>query len=146
MRNLLLRFRFWISQLPGVDTSVDTARRSACVTVAVALLIPLAATAQSQSAPSGNVDNGKRLFLKDGCWECHGYAGQGGRDGARIGATSLTLQGVIRYVRKPTGSMPAFTDRLITDQEMTDIYAYLKSLPPVKAAKDIPLLNQLKNE
>jgi mono/diheme cytochrome c family protein len=111
-----------------------------------ALLLPFLASAQSQSTPTGNVDNGKRLFLKDGCWECHGYAGQGGRDGARIGATSLTLQGVIRYVRRPTGSMPAFTDKLISDQEMTDIYAYLKSLPPVKAAKDVPLLNQLKNE
>jgi mono/diheme cytochrome c family protein len=114
-------------------------RSLAVITV---LLLPLFALAQS--APSGNADNGKRLFLRDGCWECHGYAGQGGRDGARIGATSLTLQGVIRYVRKPTGAMPAFTDKLISDQELTDIYAYLKSLPPVKAAKDVPLLNQLK--
>jgi mono/diheme cytochrome c family protein len=114
-------------------------RSLAVITV---LLLPLFTLAQS--APSGNADNGKRLFLRDGCWECHGYAGQGGRDGARIGATSLTLQGVIRYVRKPTGAMPAFTDKLISDQELTDIYAYLKSLPPVKAAKDVPLLNQLK--
>lgn len=114
-------------------------RSLAVITV---LLLPLFALAQS--APSGNAENGKRLFLRDGCWECHGYAGQGGRDGARIGATSLTLQGVIRYVRKPTGAMPAFTDKLISDQELTDIYAYLKSLPPVKAAKDVPLLNQLK--
>jgi mono/diheme cytochrome c family protein len=123
-------------------------RNLSCATVfaAAALLIPLLASAQSQSTPSGNVDNGKRLFLKDGCWECHGFAGQGGRDGARIGATSLTMQGVIRYVRRPTGSMPAFTDKLISDQDLTDIYAYLKSLPPVKAAKDVPLLNQLKNE
>jgi mono/diheme cytochrome c family protein len=109
-----------------------------------AVLLPVVASAQS--APQGNVDNGKRLFLRDGCWECHGYAGQGGRDGARIGATSLTLQGVIRYVRKPAGAMPAFTEKVITDQELTDIYAYLKSLPPVKPAKDIPLLNQFKNE
>ena len=112
--------------------------------VITVLLLPLFALAQS--AASGNADNGKRLFLRDGCWECHGYAGQGGRDGARIGATSLTLQGVIRYVRKPTGAMPAFTDKLISDQELTDIYAYLKSLPPVKPAKDVPLLKQLKNE
>jgi mono/diheme cytochrome c family protein len=114
--------------------------------IAAALLLPIVAFSQSPPAPSGNADNGKKLFLKDGCWECHGFSGQGGRDGARIGATSLTLQGVIRYVRRPTGSMPAFTDKLISDQELTDIYAYLKSLPPVKAAKDVPLLNQLKNE
>jgi len=120
--------------------------RSLAIVAIAAVLLPHLVPAQSQPAPSGNADTGKKLFLKDGCWECHGYAGQGGRDGARIGATSLTLQGVIRYVRKPTGSMPAFTDKLISDQEMADIYAYLKSLPPVKAAKDVPLLNQLKTE
>lgn len=108
----------------------------------ISALLPILAAAQSTS--SGNVDNGKHLFQSKGCWECHGFAGQGGRDGARIGATSLTLQGVIRYVRKPAGAMPAFTDKVITDQELTDIYAYLKSLPPVKAAKDVPLLNELK--
>jgi len=112
--------------------------------IAAALLLPTLAFAQASSAPAGNADNGKKLFLKDGCWESHGYSGQGGRDGARIGATSLSLQGVIRYVRKPAGSMPAFTDKLITDQELTDIYAYLKSLPPVKAAKDVRLLNEIK--
>ena len=111
-------------------------------TVCFVVVVLFGAVALAQS--SGNADNGKRLFQRDGCWECHGFAGQGGRDGARIGATSLTLQGVIRYVRRPTGSMPAFTDKLISDQELTDIYAYLKSLPPVKAAKDVPLLNQLK--
>ena len=108
----------------------------------ISALLPILAAAQSTS--SGNVDNGKRLFQSKGCWECHGFAGQGGRDGARIGATSLTLQGVIRYVRKPAGAMPALTDKVITYQELTDIYAYLKSLPPVKAAKDVPLLNELK--
>jgi mono/diheme cytochrome c family protein len=110
--------------------------------VFIAAVLPILAAAQSPS--SGNVDNGKHLFQSKGCWECHGFAAQGGRDGARIGATSLTLQGVIRYVRKPTGAMPAFTDKVITDQELTDIYAYLKSLPPVKGAKDVPLLNEIK--
>jgi mono/diheme cytochrome c family protein len=114
------------------------------VLLSLALLLPVAASAQS--APQGNVENGKRVFLRQGCWECHGYAGQGGRDGARIGATSLSLQGVIRYVRKPAGAMPAFSEKILPDQELADIYAYLKSLPPVKAAKDIPLLNQFKNE
>jgi mono/diheme cytochrome c family protein len=112
--------------------------------LSLVLLLPVAAFAQS--ATQGNVENGKRLFLREGCWQCHGYAGQGGRDGARIGATSLTLQGVIRYVRKPSGAMPAFSEKILPDQELTDIYAYLKSLPPVKGAKDIPLLNQFKNE
>ena len=112
--------------------------------VSIALVIALAGLAWAQSA--GNADNGKRLFLRDGCWECHGYAGQGGRDGARIAATALNAQGFIRYVRRPTGAMPAFSDKVITDQELTDIHAYLKTMPAPKAAKDIPLLNQIKGQ
>lgn len=103
-------------------------------------LVIIPASAQS----SGDPKNGERLFLRDGCYQCHGYAGQGGRDGARIAATVLNAQGLIRYVRKPGGSMPAFTDKVITDQELTDIHAYLKTLPAPKAVKDIPLLDQLR--
>jgi ubiquinol-cytochrome c reductase cytochrome c subunit len=110
----------------------------------LAFLVP--SFAQTQSAPKGNAENGKRLFLRDSCWECHGTVGQGSRDGARIAATSLTLQGVIRYVRRPAGAMPAFSEKVVSDQDLTDIYAYLKSLPPAKPVKDIPLLNQAKNE
>ena len=100
--------------------------------------------AAAQSTPSGNAENGKRLFMKENCYYCHGTTGQGGRDGARIAQTALNLQGLMRYVRKPTGGMPAFTEKILSDQELTDIYAYLKSLPAAKAAKDIPLLDQIK--
>jgi mono/diheme cytochrome c family protein len=95
---------------------------------------------------SGNAENGKRLFLRDGCWECHGYAGQGGRDGARIAATALSAPALIRYVRRPAGAMPAYIDKIISDQELTDIWAYLKTLPGPKPVKDIPLLNDIKGQ
>ena len=111
-----------------------------------ALLVVLAmpAVAAAQSAPTGSAENGNRLFMKHNCYYCHGTAGQGGRDGARIAQTGLNLQGMIRYVRKPTGGMPAFTEKILSDQELTDIYAYLKSLPAAKAPKDIPLLDQIR--
>ena len=107
------------------------------------LLLACAAVLLGQTS-AGNVDNGKRLFQRDGCYECHGYAGQGGRDGARIGPPVLNLQGLIRYVRKPAGAMPAYTEKVVTDQELTDIYAYLKSIPPAKPVQEIPLLDQLR--
>jgi ubiquinol-cytochrome c reductase cytochrome c subunit len=91
-----------------------------------------------------NVENGKRVFVRDGCYECHGYAGQGTIAGARIGPPVLNAQGMIRYIRKPAGAMPAFTDKVLSDQEVNDIYAYLKTMPAAKAVKDIPLLNQIK--
>ena len=110
----------------------------------LALMMSPMIAAAAQSNASGNADSGKRLFMKHNCYYCHGTTGQGGRDGARLAQTALNAQGVIRYVRKPTGGMPAFTEKILSDQELTDIYAYLKSLPAAKAPKDIPLLEQIK--
>ena len=106
-----------------------------------ALLLPALAAAQNAN---GNAENGKRIFMKIGCYECHGTVGQGTLAGARIGPPRLNLQGVLRYVRRPGGQMPAFTDKVLTDQDLTDIYAYLKSIPEPKPVKDIPLLNDAK--
>jgi len=105
-----------------------------------AIFATLTLLAQS---PSGDAANGKKLFLRDGCYECHGYAGQGGAAGARIAAIGLNAQGLIRYVRAPAGQMPAYTDKVISDQELTDVWSYLQSLPKAKPVKDIPLLNAL---
>ena len=105
--------------------------------VAIAVVVPAAGA-------DGNAENGKRLFLRDGCYECHGYAGQGGRDGARIARIGLDAKGMILYVRRPAGAMPAFSEKVVSDQELIDIHAYLQTLPAPKAAKDIPLLNQLR--
>ena len=111
----------------------------------IALVFPAVAAGQSApAAQSGDAENGKRLFLKQNCYYCHGTAGQGTRDGARVAQTALNLQGLMRYVRKPTGAMPAYTQKILSDQELTDIFAYLKSLPPAKAPKDIRLLDQIK--
>ena len=104
------------------------------------ILAGVAALAQ-QAAPVNNVDNGKRLYTRDGCWECHGWAGQGGRDGARLADTALTTAQLTRYVRKPTGAMPAYIDKVITDQELADIYGFVQSLPGRRNAKDIAILN-----
>jgi mono/diheme cytochrome c family protein len=64
-------------------------------------------------------------------------------DGARIAQTVLDVQEVIRYVRKPTGSMPPYAEKFLSDQNLIDIYAYLKSLPGAMPAKDIQLLYEI---
>ena len=110
----------------------------------ILMMMSLPIVGAAQSAPTGNAETGKKIFMKQNCYYCHGTTGQGGRDGARIAQTALNLQGVVRYVRKPTGGMPAFTEKILSDQELTDIYAYLKSLPAAKPSKDIPLLDQIK--
>ena len=111
----------------------------------LAIAVVAAAQAPAQAPAAGDGANGKRLYEKDGCYECHGYAGQGGRDGARLAATPLSDQAFIRYVRRPLGAMPAFTQKVLSDRELTDIHAYLKALPAAKQATDIPLLNHLRD-
>ena len=120
-------------------------RHGTSLVLTVIAVLALAMSAYSQGA-AGNAENGKRLFTKETCYFCHGTAGQGGRDGARIAATSLNVQGFIRYIRRPAGAMPAFTEKLLSDQQLTDIYAYLKTLPVAKAPKDIPLLDQMRDK
>jgi len=90
-----------------------------------------------------NAENGKRLFVRDGCYQCHGYAGQGSIAGARLAPPVLNAQGIAKYIRRPTGGMPAFTDKVVSDQDVADIYAYLKTIPAPKPVKDIPLLQDL---
>ena len=93
-----------------------------------------------QPAANGDVEKGSRVFVKDGCYECHGYAGQGGRDGARLAQTTMPLPSFVRYVRRPAGAMPAFTQKVLSDQELSDVYAFLKSLPAARRAAEIPML------
>jgi len=113
--------------------------------ILIAVVAASATMFAQQPASTGNIENGKKVFLRDGCWECHGTVGQGGRDGARLADTALSAAQLTRYVRKPTGAMPAYIDKVLSDQELTDIWAYMKSLP-VKQAKDIPLLTELKGQ
>src|SRR5262245_35232534 len=119
--------------------------------VALAILLLTAAAgarnppATSPAARSGNADTGKRLYTEMTCFFCHGTAGQGGVAGARIALVQRSPDAFIRYVRRPAGAMPAYTDRILSDQQLTDIYAFLRAQPAAKAAKDIPLLSQIKN-
>jgi ubiquinol-cytochrome c reductase cytochrome c subunit len=93
---------------------------------------------------TGNAQAGKQLFVSDGCYECHGYVGQGGSAsaGVRIGPPPISLAAVIAYIRQPSGGMPRYAKAVVSDQDVADIYAYLKTIPVPVPAKDIPLLNQ----
>ena len=88
----------------------------------------------------GNAENGKRLFAEEGCYQCHGYAGQGGGAGPRIAPRPANSG--IQYIRRPTGVMPPYTTKVLSDSALADIRAYLGTIQPPRPVKDIPLLNQ----
>jgi mono/diheme cytochrome c family protein len=103
------------------------------------VLISLSMVALAQ----GNVDNGKRLFLRNGCYQCHGYGGQGGAAGARLAQTKLPLAAFTAFVRNPApGGMPPYRSKIMTDQELADVFTYIKTFPEPPPVSSIPLLNQ----
>jgi len=106
------------------------------------LVIPLlvAAAALAQTKP-GDAANGKQIFMRNGCYQCHGTVGQGGLAGVRLAQTKLTLAGFTAYVRNPApGSMPPYRAKVMSDQELADVYAYVQSVPPPVPLADIPIL------
>ena len=103
---------------------------------------PAAAAAQT---PTGNAENGKRLFTVKSCYFCHGTEGQGGVLYPRIARVQRGLDNFIRYVRRPA-RMAAYSETVVSDSELTDIYAFVRALPAPKAVKDIPLLEQMRKK
>jgi len=89
-----------------------------------------------------SVENGKKLYARVGCYECHGRQGQGGSAGPRLAPRPIPLQVLVMYVRHPAGAMPPYTSKLISDAQLADIRAFLNSIPAPTPAKDIPILNQ----
>ena len=116
------------------------------VTIA-AMVIALAmnASPRAQQAstapapPAGDSENGRKTLVKYGCAQCHGREGQGAPiAGPRIGPGPLPFAGFAKYVRAPTGQMPPYTAKVVTDQELADIRAFLASRPrPPAAAQDL---------
>ncbi len=118
-----------------------------CVSLALAALmiassIGLAAQNPAPaSAPRGNAENGRMLFAKFGCYECHGREAQGSTaTGPRLGPNPIAYNRFIAYIRKPAGEMPPYTAKVVTEQQAADIYAFLQALPRPPAAETIPLL------
>jgi ubiquinol-cytochrome c reductase cytochrome c subunit len=105
------------------------------LTLFVALL-PL----QQPPAPTGDADRGKTLFVKNGCYQCHNYEGQGGTAGARLAPNPLPFRGFVSYVRSPKGDMPPYKEKVLSEQDLADIHAYLRSRPRPPAVASIPLL------
>jgi len=97
---------------------------------------------QNANAPAGNAANGRKLFVSFGCYQCHGYEAQGGSAGPRLAPRPIAYAQFMKYVRHPTNEMPPFTEKIVKDAELTDIYAFLRAQPAPPDVDKIPLLKQ----
>jgi ubiquinol-cytochrome c reductase cytochrome c subunit len=111
----------------------------------LAFLIVAAASAQTPAppqqtaAPTGNGVEGKKLYVSYGCYQCHGYEAQGSSaSGPRLGPRPIAFTAFSRYVRQPTGQMPPYTSKVVSDADLANIYAFVQSRPA--PATNVPLL------
>jgi len=101
-----------------------------------------AQTAQSLGAPAGSAERGKKVYMEQHCYTCHGTVGQGGDRGSgpKLYPNPFPYAAFAMQVRKPRQAMPPYTEKHLGDQELADLYHYLFSTRPSPAAKDNPLL------
>ena len=107
----------------------------------LAAMFLAAASPAQDKAPPGSVERGKKLFADLACYSCHGTHAQGGGRGAEPPIPlGYPFAGFIAVLRKPRQDMPAYEEKLVSNQDVADLYAYFASIRPAPAAKDIPLL------
>jgi mono/diheme cytochrome c family protein len=102
---------------------------------------PAAPQASNAPAPRGNAENGKKIFTAYGCYQCHNYAATGGGAGPRLAPRPIPFPAFIKEIREPRAEMVPYTAKVVTDQELADIYAFLLTIPAPPAVNTIPLLN-----
>ncbi len=99
-----------------------------CV-VLVALVVAACGGGGATTAPStqGDVQAGAQAWTSKPCAGCHGANAEGGV-GPRLAGTTRTLDQVRNAVRNGRGGgMPAFSADQVSDADIANIYAWLKT-------------------
>jgi ubiquinol-cytochrome c reductase cytochrome c subunit len=91
---------------------------------------------------AASAEKGRQLFLKNGCWQCHGERGQGGVTGFKLAPDPIPFETLQTFVRTTNRNMPPYREQILSNDDLADIYAYLQSIPKGPDPKSIPLLNQ----
>lgn len=111
-----------------------------------------AVTAQ-QETTIGDANVGAQLYYDHGCYACHGYSGYGRVDLNNTGSPWLVNEEIFRaFLRAranvapvlPSTSMPNYPANALSDEGVSDIFAYIRSLPDNRPdSADIPALRTI---
>jgi cytochrome c553 len=94
-------------------------------------------------ALAASAEKGKIAYVKNGCWQCHGFVGQGSlitSGGTVLARTALSFDIFKNFVRNTNRTMPPYREAILSDADLADIYAYMQSIPKSPDASSIPLL------
>ena len=108
------------------------------IALAFAALVLAQAPALAASA-----EHGEAAFMQHGCWQCHGTMGQGSiatSGGKRLAPDPLPWEAFSGFVRSSNRAMPPYSEQILPDGDLADIYAYLQSVPKPPDVNGIPLL------
>ena len=124
-------------------------RNTLCPLFMLLPLLSLPATAQQKTLDyNGEVDDaghaeGYRDFVENGCWQCHGFQGQG-MAGPSLAPNPLPYEAFSALVRKPANVMPAFSPNVLSEEKLKRIHLYLQSIPQAPNPDSIPILSTKK--
>jgi len=92
-------------------------------------LAVFAAFAFNGPAVAQDANRGKEIFVRVGCYQCHGREAQGASTGPRLGPNPLPLAAFTRAIRTPRNEMPPYGVKLLSDAELADVYAFVSARP-----------------
>jgi mono/diheme cytochrome c family protein len=85
-----------------------------------------AAFAQQDAA---QIERGRVAYDENGCYRCHGYAGQGSPGtGPALAGLHLPYEAIDAYIRAPKGEMPPYSKKILSAADLMDITAFVATL------------------
>ena len=111
--------------------------------LAAALVFGGLAFASSAQEPVGDAANGAKVYVAVGCFTCHGRSGQGGNFNYAtpvLAKIQWPVEALRAFLRIGVNDMPAYSKEVLTDQQVADIHAFLRSLPGPRSTSEIPQL------
>ena len=82
-----------------------------------------------EAEPQAEAGTARAAYVENGCYQCHGYDGQGGFAGPRLAPGPLPLEAFVSLVRYPSNLMPAYSMAMLSDEQLALIHRYLQTVP-----------------
>ena len=108
----------------------------------VLCIVGLEGSANAESVPSAA--RGKQTYMRVGCYGCHGTQGQGSGSGTKLAPDPLPAEAIAQFIRAQQVFMPSYSEKILSDAEVADIAAYLRSIKPSPTPDSISILKALK--
>jgi mono/diheme cytochrome c family protein len=108
------------------------------MTLAAAVAFGAAATQAQQGPVNGDAKAGAQLYYDHGCYGCHGFSGYGRKDLNNTGSALLINEEVFNAFLRgradvapllPSTDMPNYPTNTLNDAQVSDLYAYIRSMP-----------------